>query len=438
MQRENRILRQRKQLAEGKVFEVEQTSFAKAVKNLDFYPKVHSDRQKKQTVPGMVISLSVITVITIMVVWETAAYIMGTDAYHDRLSVDAGIGQRVQINLNITFPRIKCDALHLDAMDAAGEMQIDLHHDLYKSPVDINGRLVFAGAHPYYHAPPAPPDEQLDLANMFFGYNPAKDPQSKQFCGPCDIIPVANADRDRKREQGKEVECCNTCVSVLEWYDKQGRKRPDRGDIEQCIHEESMRNPGCNIAGVLTTEKCKGNFHFAPGGTRKMGFKMLHFFSTSQALHFDVSHRIHHLSFGDKNVARFNYKHPLDGREMSVTQGKLANVKYGIKAIPVVYTTHSTVEDDELESGVMIGGKEMGGSSFEISATVLQKVFSPHESRRPPGLSFVYDFHPMQLTHVFKRPPLTRFIINLCKIIGGFFVVTGMLDRLVYKIASRF
>eukprot|EP01064_Diplonema_japonicum_P006888 TRINITY_DN14707_c0_g1_i1.p1 TRINITY_DN14707_c0_g1~~TRINITY_DN14707_c0_g1_i1.p1 ORF type:complete len:438 (+),score=93.26 TRINITY_DN14707_c0_g1_i1:63-1376(+) len=437
MERENLILRQRKQQAAGRVFEPETSSFTRAVKSLDFYPKVHSDRRKKQTVPGMVISLFVIVMISIMLVWETTSYILGTDAYHDRLSVDAGIGQKVQINLNITFPNIKCDALHLDAMDAAGEMQIDLHHDLYKSPVDHAGRLVFSGAHPYYHAPPAPPDQELDISSFFFGYNAAKDPSSEKFCGPCDIIPVANADRDRKHEQGKKVECCNTCQSVLDYYDKQGKKRPDRGDVEQCIHEESMRNPGCNIAGVLTTEKCKGNFHFAPGGTRKMGFKMLHFFSTSQALHFDIAHYIHHLSFGDKNVKRFGYKHPLDGRQVFVPRGNLAHVKYGIKAIPVVYTTHSSVGDEEAQSGVMIAGKEESAeSSFEIAATLLEKVFDPRESRRPPGLSFVYDFHPMQLTHVFKRPPITHFLINLCKIVGGFFVVTGLLDRLVSKIMS--
>ncbi|KAJ9446532.1 putative endoplasmic reticulum-Golgi intermediate compartment protein 3 [Diplonema papillatum] len=437
---ENKILRQRRQMQEGLLGDQPTDStLTRAIKNLDFYPKVHTDRVKKQTFPGFVISATASVIMLSMTLYEVLGYALGFDAHYERLSVDAGIGQKVDVNLNVTFPRIRCDALHLDVMDAAGNMEINVNHDLYKSPVDGTGRLIFAGEHPFYYAPP-PRDEETDVFDLFPHYDSAKDPRSGKFCGPCDLIPVENSRSDRLRKKGEVVECCNTCVAVLDYHKKKGKPAPDRGNVEQCIYEESLKNPGCNIAGHLVIDKVKGKFVFAPGGTRKMGFRMLHYFSTSEALKFDSSHIINHMSFGNRNVLRFNKRgtapHPLDGTSFDVPRKNLATVAYLLKAVPASFLTHSNLEDEESDSGMAVIGGEPVANTFELSATKMTKVFDPSTSRRVPEVNFVFDFHPMQITHIFRRPPIGRFLLNLCKIVGGFFVVTGMLDRAVAKILS--
>eukprot|EP01062_Namystynia_karyoxenos_P055852 TRINITY_DN46869_c0_g1_i1.p1 TRINITY_DN46869_c0_g1~~TRINITY_DN46869_c0_g1_i1.p1 ORF type:complete len:483 (+),score=117.07 TRINITY_DN46869_c0_g1_i1:85-1449(+) len=421
----------------------------RVVKRLDLYPKVHRDHRdklQKQTTAGAVISGLVVSVMALMFVVEVVGYAMGVDAYHDRLSVDDGIGQKVPINLNITMHNIPCHELHLDAMDSSGEMQMDIMHDLYKSPVDKNGELVFHGTHTYQHTPrdPAATPEPDDLGTGLIGvlnamlYDAQRDPQSANFCGSCDTLITAPM-----RSMSATEECCNTCNQVMAWHDKNGKPRPSRDQVEQCIYEASQANPGCNIGGVLVTSKVKGNFHFAPGRSMAMGFKMIHMYSPMAALKFNISHTVHHLSFGDRSIKRFSERgpvvYPLDGLGYTVRSG-LAVMKYMLKVLPVFYTTvdDSQVYGDDLESDApasahrSLGDDEVEvGASYEFSPTVQTRTFRPGHGSGAPGLFFVYDFYPMQITHIFKRPPFTRFLVDLCKIGGGIFVVTGLLDRLV-------
>eukprot|EP01060_Flectonema_neradi_P001338 TRINITY_DN10791_c0_g1_i1.p1 TRINITY_DN10791_c0_g1~~TRINITY_DN10791_c0_g1_i1.p1 ORF type:complete len:506 (+),score=86.70 TRINITY_DN10791_c0_g1_i1:157-1518(+) len=450
----NLILRQRNAKKAGGVLKAEETStFTRAIQGLDMYPKVKKDHLRKQTSAGAAISVTVAVIMGLMIIIECYHYATGVDALHDRLSVDAGINQKVFINLNISFPNIKCDALHLDAMDAAGEMQVNVKHDLYKSPVTSDGKLVFSALHEYHHsasvaettpAPESRKQEALDAFMLLFGgvaYDSSKDPNSPDFCGPCDLLPAANAVNDHVREAGGKPTCCNTCEQVLQYYDRRKQPRPDKSEIDQCVHEESVKNPGCNIAGVVVTEKVKGNFHFSPGGTRRYGMKMLHVFSTAQALSFDTSHVIHHISFTSAEGESAGWGKrvdPLDGRKFNVPVGNLGRIRYSIQAIPVRHATSSDVEEIEQETGDMIAGIESrDDTSFELSATVSEKIFRPQAARSPPSLVFVYDFHPMQITHIFQRPPVTHFVVELCKIIGGLFVVTGLLDRMVGKLLQK-
>ena len=168
---DNRILRQRKQQETGKIFDVAvESKLARTVKRLDFYPKVNRERIKKQTESGFTLSLLVVGLIVMLFLDETVSYVWGRDAYHDRLSVDSGLAKDVMINLNITFHNIKCNSLHLDAMDAAGALRIDLHTGLYKSPVDKNGRLIFAGQHPH-HQTAEREDEEPESGYVPFNFS---------------------------------------------------------------------------------------------------------------------------------------------------------------------------------------------------------------------------------------------------------------------------
>ena len=443
----NRILRQRKARDAGEIFRKEQSPLSRTIKKLDFYPKVQHDRLKKQTFPGMVISLAVTAVIVMMLMSEMAAHWYGWDAKYDRISVASGISSDVMVNLNITFPRLKCTSLHMDAIDAAGQSKVNLHTGLYKSPVSKEGRLIFAGAHPHYRPPPESDAGHQDkqTAGIFpflnVDYDPTLDPTSKQFCGPCEIYSAANMDAERRRKKGEAVKCCNTCDSVLAYHKETHGRTLAKGDVEQCIHEESEKHPGCNIAGFLMVERVKGNFHFSPGGTTRVGFKLLHTFTTQQELEYDVTHQIHQFSFGDPVADDYRFDtahtHPLDKRVYIVPRNMLSRMRYFVKAIPVVLADQSTEAAAEEAEGAMLAGAEKKASSYELSVRKHDKVFVPGDPTNSPSLSFDYDFYHMQITHVFDRQPLSRFLLRVCEIVGGLFVVTGFLDRLVGKVLVR-
>jgi hypothetical protein len=61
------------------------------------------------------------------------------------LSADICIGEKMEIHLNITFPRIPCELLTLDVMDVSGEQQTGVMHGVNKvrlSPAAEGGRVI--------------------------------------------------------------------------------------------------------------------------------------------------------------------------------------------------------------------------------------------------------------------------------------------------------
>lgn len=57
--------------------------------------------------------------------------------------VDAG--ERMEIHLNMTFPRLPCELLTLDVMDVSGEMQVGVAHGVNKvrlAPAAEGGRVI--------------------------------------------------------------------------------------------------------------------------------------------------------------------------------------------------------------------------------------------------------------------------------------------------------
>eukprot|EP01065_Artemidia_motanka_P038126 TRINITY_DN46996_c0_g1_i1.p1 TRINITY_DN46996_c0_g1~~TRINITY_DN46996_c0_g1_i1.p1 ORF type:complete len:458 (+),score=133.80 TRINITY_DN46996_c0_g1_i1:56-1429(+) len=423
----------------------------RTVKRLDIYPKVHRDHRDKlqrQTPVGACISNAVVGTMVLMFLVEVVGYVWGVDAYHDRLSVDEGIASKVPINLNITMHSIPCHELHIDMIDASGDVRIDLKHDLHKSPVDRNGQLVFTETHEYLHTPrddakveaEAGSKSILDLFRQKL-YEPEMDPSSPLFCGDCTVAPMARSALPDKM-------CCNTCSQVMQYHDSKGLKRPSPGDVEQCVYEASRRNPGCNMAGVLVTSKVKGNFHFSPGRSVALGRKLVHLFNPVAAMRYNISHTVHHLSFGDRSVRRFSelgtVEYPLDGHTFTVSGG-IAVRKYLIKVIPVFYTTTDVIDDaaglemDAPASSHRTVGEDSveEGASYEFSPRYDTRLLPLGQRGASPGLFFVYDFHPMTITHVFKRPPVTQFLLGLCKIGGGVFVVTGFLDKAVSLVLGR-
>ena len=429
-----------------------QQPFVKRMRRIDLFPKPKEDFQREQSKGGALVSLGATALISILLVWECGAYIAGRDAYSSELVVmdssfdsDTNLA-RVPVNIDITFPSIQCHNLWLDVLDVSDGFEEEAVQDLIKSPVSSWGYLSFSQKYDFAAQQHALAgmleakrskalnnefDDQLRahgdnqrggggemqgqrIGNMII-YMPQRDVQHKDYCGHCYVDRHLGTSK-----HAKDAKCCNTCMSVMDAFDTHGLKRPNPSTVEQCLFEESKKNPGCNIKGTFLVKRVKGNFHFRPGiGSFGLFGEHTHDYDMAEAMRYNVSHDIHHLSFGAP-ARRFTSTHssesgitafPLDKKSFR-TRFPLESVIYLLNVVPATYTTTFRGTD----------------SSFEFSA---------QHQKRPPGngnriqgmgLTFQFDFYNMQLNNRFLRPSLSHFIVQLCGIVGGLFVVMSFVD----------
>jgi hypothetical protein len=96
---------------------------------LDAFTKTVEDARVRTTSGGVVTIVSLLVVFWLT--WgEWADY--RRVAVRPELVVDKGRGERMEIALNVTFPRVPCELLTLDVMDVSGELQMGVTHGINK------------------------------------------------------------------------------------------------------------------------------------------------------------------------------------------------------------------------------------------------------------------------------------------------------------------
>ncbi|KAK9478778.1 endoplasmic reticulum vesicle transporter-domain-containing protein [Lipomyces japonicus] len=368
----------------------------------DAFTKTVEDARVRTTSGGIVTIVSTIVII-LLIISEWIDYRRVVN--RPELIVDKTRGERMVINLNITFPTVPCEILTLDVMDVSGEHQSDVVHGIVETRLSPDGAMISTDSLMLNSAT----DKLIHV--------------DKDYCGPCyGAIP--------KEQEG--TKCCNTCEQVREAYQAVGWAFGDGHGMEQCEREnypqrlKEVENEGCNVAGSLSVNKVVGNFHFAPGKshtTPSMHVHDLNVYETADVVH-TFSHRIHHLSFGQPHPS---IKNPLDDVFRTTTERNF-NYMYFIKVVSTRFEKLSGSSLDTNQYSVTTHERAIIGGRDEDHPNTM------HARGGIPGVFFSYDISPMKvINHEERLKTFASFLIGACAVVGGVLAVAAAIDRGVWE-----
>uniref|UniRef100_H2ZMJ8 Endoplasmic reticulum-Golgi intermediate compartment protein 3 n=1 Tax=Ciona savignyi TaxID=51511 RepID=H2ZMJ8_CIOSA len=363
------------------------TQFFIKVKDFDAYPKTLEDFRIK-TISGATVTIISGTIMLLLFMSELKYFL--TMEVNSELFVDMSRGNKISINMNVTFPYVPCDFLSLDMIDVSGQRDIDVKHTLMKQPLNEDGSWVEEAA------------EKMDLTGTKPVLN-ATEPPPADYCGSC------------FGAETKDMTCCSSCADIKEAYRRKGWAFPKDDSITPCIGYDKVTDPvgtGCYLHGHLEVNRVAGNFHISPGKSYEVGHMHVHDMAQmGKYKNSNVSHQINHLSFGSTYPGQV---HPLDNQVVTATKTSMA-FQYYIKIVPTTY--------EKLNGDV--------SRTNQFSVTRHQKIYTDSTDSLP-GMFVSYELSPMMVRYVERRRSFVHFLTSVCAIIGGVFTVAGLFDSFIY------
>lgn len=415
------------------------------VKSLDFmFPKVDQEFTI-QTERGGVASLVALGLIALLCLAETISWYAANRATTEHVAVDTSLGRRMRVNINITFPALACEDLHVDVMDVAGDSQLDIDNTLTKTRLRLDGR----------------PTGRKETVDSNLGQKRQEEIDRvlaeklpDDYCGPC------------YGAQKTDADCCNTCDDLLAAYkQKKWMTNVIMNTAEQCIREgrhkkepkRMTKGEGCNLVGYMTINRVAGNFHIAMGEGVERNGRHIHTFQPDDTANFNASHVIHHLSFGSPSESGgIAESPPLNGVSKIVDhkRGTTGLFQYFIKIVPTTYVSRAQER------------RETNGYFFtERFRPLMQQYFEDDDEEAPPvaeaqagapggqahkhehhdvkknsilpGVFFIYEIYPFAVEITENSVPWTHLIIRLMATVGGVFTVMKLVDTFVLEPLSR-
>ena len=371
------------------------------------------------------------------------------------LETDVILGEKMEIHLNITFPRIPCELLTLDVMDVSGEQQTGVQHG-------VNKVRLTDYKHGSQHAIEATA-YQLHPEDSTAAMGP-------EYCGSCYGVPAPT--------NAKKPGCCQTCDEVREAYAQNSWAFGRGENVEQCEREgygerlDQQRHEGCRIEGIVRVNKVVGNFHIAPGRSFSNGNMHVHdlnnYFDTPVQDGHTFSHEINYLRFGPQLPDAVKQKwgdqysnNPLDATMMETNEAAF-NFMYFVKVVSTSYlplgwdaqmsTQQHSLLSNVLPLGMYGTGQGTTGSieTNQYSVTAHQRSLAGgsdaaegHKERLHahggiPGVFFSYDISPMKVVNREQRPKtFASFLAGIFAVVGGTLTVAAAIDRVAYEGGTR-
>lgn len=428
------------------------------VEKLDFmFPKVAEEFTVK-THGGGVATIAAYGLIFVLAMTEILNWRGQNRLETSTPVVDTSLGKKMRINMNITFPALACEDLHLNALDVAGDSQIDIEDSMKKKKLHLNGRSFSKN------------EINVEL-NQHVSEQAKKEEILKKalpesYCGPC----YGAAET--------ENQCCQTCDDVIEAYKtKKWKTELLQYTAEQCVREgrdkmdpkKLVKNQGCNLSGYMTVNRVAGNFHVAMGEGVERDGRHIHTYNPDDAPNFNASHIIHSMSFGPEDGTE-----PLIGSTKIVTEatGTTGLFQYFLKIVPTKYVGEG-VGFSNFDTAEMLPSlyPEAEEARFANQKTVETNRYFFTERFRPlmtelleeedyeednkraaantgytgghhnkdhhtiqnsvlPGVFFIYEIYPFAMEITQNEVPFTHLLIRLMATIGGVFTLARWLDSI--------
>ncbi|GAA5833692.1 hypothetical protein JCM11251_003206 [Rhodosporidiobolus azoricus] len=405
-----------------------------SIKGVDAFGKTMED-VKIKTGSGGALTLVSLTLILALTLYEFVDY--RRVHMEPSIVVDKSRGEKLVVNLNVSFPRVPCYLLSVDIMDISGEHQNDVSHDLSKTRIAADGKFI---------------EEAIKGKELTGDAERIARQKAEGYCGTCyGGTPPTD---------GPNPGCCNSCDDVRESYVRRGWSFVNPDSVEQCVSEgwsdkiKAQSSEGCNIAGRLHVNRVVSNWHLSPGKSFQHNNQHLHdlvpYLQGEGGSKHDFGHIIHRLDFGSETEAEFLSAYG-SGAGVDETKRSLGivNPLDGIKAhteesnymfqyfLKVVSTKFQFLDGRELNT------HQYSVTQYERDLSAQKPVDSKgghqtmHGYAGVPGLFFNYEISPLQVIHKETRQSLAHFLTSTCAIVGGVLTIAGVIDSIAYAQTRR-
>lgn len=396
------------------------SSFASRLKSLDAHSSV-SNEFRVRTGYGAVISTFTVVLIAYLVRSEYRYNFAVETVSSVRVNATSPVG--LQMEIDVTIPKIPCAMLSVEAEDPTGQPQslhIDRTHRVWKHRLDANGDRVGRRSR-FEFGNTVREDSHLnsvweDLEKQKEMRDPEEggddEVRDEEECGSC-------------YGAAPDDECCNTCDDVKRAYKLKGWHVADLDAIRQCRHSKTSKEEqgeGCNIHGHVQLGSGGGNFHIVPskelenfGKDKQMS--IIDFFNEAFET-YDVSHTINKLRFG-RGFPGAVYQ--LDGESRNV-EDSYGMYQYYLQVVPAKFTA---LKQDPIRP------YKTNIETFQFSVMEHLRHVGPRMGRGLPGIYFFYEVSPLHVEVTETHRGWTHFLTSICAIIGGVFSTGSMLDRFV-------
>lgn len=394
--------------------------FIDHLKHLDIVYEKADEEYVTQTKSGG--TVSIISILLCILLFITELRDFNTAHIEERLTVDTRAGNKLPINFNFTFPSLRCSVTHIDVVDKAGDLQLDIEENVVKQRINRQGQWV------------GEPILEEDDDDSGIG---EEEDEGCIIAGTVEVNRVEGnfhvcIGRTEKRSdrvhahifkysQAREFNASHT-INLLSFGPRQ-LQMPSPGhpfSFLNAAHSEDGWSEVPQTAKALSSYEVKPLVRpsASPAASQSPLSSLSNFLAPVEGFDHGTSVRS-----------------PLNGHSQSMNV--IGHYNYYIKVVPMLFVDETNM-DEEGRGGVVI---ESNTYSFTKHTKLVQAFDHRMTSESVPGLFFKYDLSPFMIEVTLEKTRFMAFVTSCCAIVGGLFAITGLVDSLIYHsqrmIASR-